>query len=172
MDELDVWGNPKGTDEEKGLDKLPEIYRIPGESDEVGSWSELVEEAPQLDGSKYLSPDEIGDRKLDIMSGMDRLISYISSKMQNAYIYTRLVQTDASRFQAEFVAMSNVNGKGYTATYLTPGYALGMTSEQAVREGDTIIDGLARNLGQRIFIEVTPHIPTDAIVTYENTEKW
>jgi len=155
---------------------LPPIYQIPGESDEVGSWDELVENAPHkddewVDPKGYLRPDEIGDRKLDLLSGLDKLILYITNKIQNAFIYTRM-RTDVSRFQAEFVAIATVNGKTYTSTYLTPGYAIGMTDEQAAREGDIIVENLAKNLGIRAFAEKTPHIPDDAFMTFVLTEKW
>lgn len=194
-DQIDGWDDPEDEIEDKKPDKLPEIYRIPGESDEVGSWDELVEslphrkdleglsgvlqvregkegeEGPWVSTGEYLRPDEIGDRKLDIVSGMDKLILYITNKIENCFIYTRL-RTDSSRFQAEIVAITTVNGKTYTSTYLTPGYAIGMTDGQAAREGDIIIENLAKNLGIRAFAEKTPHIPDDAFMTFVLTEKW
>lgn len=173
MSEIDGWDDdPEDEIEDKEPDKLPEIYRIPGESDEVGSWDELVENAPHLhlvDGN--LRPDEIGDKKLDILSGLDKLIIYVTNKIQNALIYTKL-RTDSSRFHAEFVAIAVVAGKTYTATYITPGYAIGMTEEQAAREGDAVVDGLVANLGQRAFGQPTPHIPDGAFMSFEYTEKW
>ena len=103
-------------------DNSPEIYHIPVElASQVGSWDELLENAPHMkDVANSLRPDEIGDRKLNILSGMDKVIMYVTNKIQNAFIYTRL-RTDSSRFQAEFVAIAVVAGKTYTATYLTPG---------------------------------------------------
>ena len=123
-------------------------------------------------GKHVLIPDEIEDENFDIMSGMDKLISYVTNKIQNAHIYIRLIRTDASRFQAEFVAMASINGKGYTATYSTPGYAIGMNNDQVAREGDLIIEGLAQMLARRCFVEETPHIPTDAILTFLYQDKW
>lgn len=122
-------------------------------------------------GKHVLIPDELGDRDLDILSGLDKLIMYVTNKIQNAFVYTRL-RTDSSRFQAEFIVMATVAGKTYTATYLTPGYAIGMTDEMIPREGDTVVSGLVRNLGQRAFGEPTPHIPDGALMSFEYTEKW
>ncbi len=192
-DQIDGWDDdPEDEIEDKKSDKLPEIYRIPGESNEVGSWDELVERAPHIsdleglpgklqvregeegpwiDAGEYLRPDEIGDRKLDILSGLDKLIMHVTNKVQNAFIYTRL-RTDSSRFQAEFVAIAVVAGKTYTATYLTPGYAIGMTDKQVAREGDIVLGGLIANLGQRVFGQPTPHIPDGAFMSFEYTEKW
>lgn len=186
MDSVDGWDDDKGEEdlpeEEKLIDglyvqgrddagKLPEIYRIPGESDEVGSFSDLIERVEHIKDPGYLRPDEVGDKKLDLLSGMDKLTMYITNKIQNCFVYTRF-RTDDSRFQAEFVAITTVNGKTYTSSYLTPGYAIGMTDGQAAREGDIIIESLAKNLGIRAFAEKTPHIPEDAFMTFIFTEKW
>jgi hypothetical protein len=116
-------------------------------SDDYG-WAEGF---MSFEGQKILRPDEIDEKtKVNLMSGMDKLIMSVMNKARNSRVYVNL-KTGVSTFQAEFIITAMVGDGFFTGTYLTSKLAIGISDKQVIRESDIILKALVADLAERAF---------------------
>lgn len=124
------------------------------------SWANRVDKEPAYD----LRP---GKPEVDLLSGMDKFYQYVLNRVKNARVYVNFA-TNASQFTADFLVIFQLgDGRSFTASYITPVLAIGMTDEQAIRHGDDAVRSLSLELGERIFSNGENPIPDGSLIIKE-----
>ena len=106
-------------------------------------------------------------------SGMDKLLFYVTRKLESRGLRVYISLTaDSSTFCAEFmVVLQSPIGEMYTATYITSWLAIGIEHDDIIRDGDIVIEALAKELAMRAWVKDTPAIPSGALVLAEAVRK-
>jgi len=113
-----------------------------------------------------VTPDKFvgGEKAAHIKSGMDRLLDAVMGGMKNARVYVH-IETDVSRFCADFTAIATVGDRLYSGQYMTSWLGIGMDDDGLIAQTAlTIIKALAHDLGIRVFVDNAPWINKGAFV--------
>jgi len=113
----------------------------------------MKEQKYKLVHTEDAPPDVNGGERVtgSRLTGMDEFILKVMRLFKNGRVYVTLQQS-GMRFQAAFMAVTTVDGKIFSDTYITGGLSVGMSHEQVEREADIVAKALAAGLAGAVFL--------------------